>query len=494
MRSGKENGILFPNTPGTSGQVLVSNGNGVISWANPSVPSNMVTLDTTQTITGTKTFSAALTTIGASGQNTKITSPGNTLAFESTGTGNTSRFTLVNTGGAQGIMVEQVGPDDLVDFIYKTSSGQGNVRYERRSTHFYTAANTYEMQMGPSDDPDFVVGSDTTLVRSANLSANGNVIYHAGNIPGSSGQILYHGSAGIAAATNPVIENGYLKLTPGLPNVGGTGGVTLGARDLAGRIMPAFVGPAGLDCTVQAGFANNRIAMLVPVIGATSPTAIGQTVTTTGTATARSLASTNMFTSLPRVGYVGQSSVTGSIGGFRTNQQWWRGSVTNAGGFFYSCTFGLSNSAAQASGRAFVGLYSSTAGSSNVEATTLTNAIGMARSTSSNNWMIYGANGTANSTLIDLGSNFPAGTVSTDIYRLMLFCPPNGSTVGWRVQRLNANDSTTGQPYTASGTITNSAQMPVNTAFLAAYGWSSTGTLSGTAGIDLIGLYVETDN
>lgn len=353
MRSGKENGILFPNTFGSSGQVLTSNGSGVISWATPA--------------------------------------------------------SLPVPGG------------DVGDLQFNNNGVFGGSPY-----------------------------------------AN--------------------------------IENGYLKLMPNLPNVGGTGGVTMGAKDLAGRIMPAFVGPFGLDCTVQAGFANNRIAMLVPVIGATSPTAIGQTATATGTATARSLATTNMFTSLPRVGYVGTSGATGSIGGFRTNQQWWRGSVTNAGGFFYACTFALTNAAAQASGRAFVGLYSSTAGSSNVEPTTLTNAIGMARSTTTSNWVIYGANGTANSTLIDLGTNFPAGTVSTDIYRLMLFCPPNGTSVGWRVQRLNANDSTTGQPYTASGTITNSAQIPANTAFLAAYGWSSTGTLAGTAGIDLIGLYVETDN
>ena len=314
-------------------------------------------------------------------------------------------------------------------------------------------------------------------------------------VAGDAGDIQFNnGSGGLSFATNANIENGYLKLLTALPNSSGAGGVVMGAKDLAGRIMPAFVGPAGLDCTVQAGFANNRIAMLVPVIGATAPSAIGQTATATGTATARSLATTNMFTSLPRVGYVGNGNVTGSIGGFRTNQQWWRGSVANAGGFFFSCTFAISNAAAQASGRAFVGLYSSTAASSNTEPSNLTNCIGICRSTSSNNFMIHGANGTANSVMIDLGSNFPAGTVSTDVYRFMLFAPPNGTTVGWRVQRVNAIDSTTGQPYTASGVITDSSQMPASTAFLAAYGWSSTGALSGTAGIDLIGLYVETDN
>lgn len=496
MRSGKENGLLFPNTPGSSGQVLVSNGSGVISWANPSVPSNMVTTDTAQTISGAKTFTAATTTIGTSGGgNYKVTTPGSSLIFEATGGGATSRITLIQGFGKQGLQIEQIGSYDLADLVFTTSTGSSNIRYERGSDRFIDSANTAEFHFGNSEDPDLVVGDNSTIVRTSTLKVGSSQVYHQSNIPGNQGNLLFNSSGGIGNSTFPNIDsNGYLKLNTGLPNVGTTGGVTVGARDLAGRIMPAFVGPYGLDSTVQSGFFNNRIAMLIPIIGATAPTAIGQTATPTGTATARSLATTNMFTSLPRVGYVGSSNVTGSVSGFRTNQQWWRGSVANAGGFFYSCTFALTNAAAQASGRAFVGLYSSTAGSSNVEPSSMTNMIGMCRSTSSNNWMIHGANGSTNSIMYDLGSNFPAGTVSTDVYRLILFAPPNGNVVGWRVQRVNAIDASTGQPYTASGMITDTSQMPVNTAFLAAYGWSSTGTLSGTAGIDLVGLYVETDN
>ena len=316
-------------------------------------------------------------------------------------------------------------------------------------------------------------------------------------VGGDSGDIQFNNNGTLGGALYANIENGYLKLSSSLPTSSGSGGLAMGAKDMAGRVMPAWVGPMGLDSTAQANLGFNRIAQIVPVIGSNAPTLIGQTITATGTATARTLAATNYFTSLPRVGYVGTASLTGSISGFRTNQQWWRGgSVPNAGGFFYTCTFAITNAAAQASGRAFVGLYSSTAaiGTGGVEPTTLTNAIGVARSTASNNLMIYGANGTANSTLIDLGSNYPAGTVSTDFYRLVLFAPPGGTFIGWKITRLNAIDSATNQPYTTGGIVTNSAQMPATTAFLAAYGWSSTGSLNGTSGIDLIGLYVETDN
>jgi hypothetical protein len=313
-------------------------------------------------------------------------------------------------------------------------------------------------------------------------------------IAGDSGDLQFNNNGSLGGAQFVNAENGYLKLVTGLPNSAAAGGVVMGAKDMAGRVMPGWV---GLDSTAQANLGFNRAVQIVPVAGTTTPTLIGQTLTvnTNSTATARTPTATNYFTSLARTGYVGSANLSGSIAGFRTGLQWWRGgSITNAGGFFYTCTFGLTNASAQASGRAFVGLYASTSVSTNVEATTMVNAIGMCRSTTSNNWMIYGANGTANSTLVDLGSNYPAGTISSDFYRLVLFAPPGGSTVGWKVTRLNAIDSTTNQPFTTSGVITNSAQMPVSTVFLAAYGWSSTGTLTGTAGIDLIGLYVETDN
>ena len=348
-------------------------------------------------------------------------------------------------------------------------------------------------------------GKENGLVIPAASGAAGQVLTSSGSanvawatpmgVGGDGGDLQFNNNGTLGGAAFVNSEGGYLKLITGLPAVSASGGVVMGAKDQAGRVMPSWVGPLGLDSTAQANLGLNRIAQVVPIIGSASPTAIGQTVTATGTATARSLTTTNYFTSLPRVGYAGSGSVTGSIGGFRTNQQWWRGGgIANAGGFFYTCTFAITNAAAQASGRSFVGLYSSTAAASNVEATTLTNAIGVARSTTSNNWMFYGANGTANSTMIDLGSNFPAGTVSSDFYRLILFAPPGGTTVGWKFIRLNAIDAATGQPYTTSGTVTNSALMPTTTAFLAAYGWSSTGALSGTAGFDLIGLYVETDN
>ena len=52
--------ITIPNTDGTNGQVLKTNGSGVLAWSTPSVAdsSTFVDLTTAQTIAGTKTFSS----------------------------------------------------------------------------------------------------------------------------------------------------------------------------------------------------------------------------------------------------------------------------------------------------------------------------------------------------------------------------------------------------------------------------------------------------
>ena len=55
--------ITLPNTDGTSGQVLTTNGLGIVSWTTPSTisTSNFVNLTTDQTIAGNKAFSSELT-------------------------------------------------------------------------------------------------------------------------------------------------------------------------------------------------------------------------------------------------------------------------------------------------------------------------------------------------------------------------------------------------------------------------------------------------
>ncbi|MEY4963250.1 MAG: hypothetical protein RLZZ323_569 [Bacteroidota bacterium] len=90
--------ITLPNTDGTSGQVLSTNGSGVVSWITPSSvnTSNLVDLTTNQTVAGNKTFSG-ITTVSNTTASTTTTSGALVVAGGAGITGN------VNVGGNETI-------------------------------------------------------------------------------------------------------------------------------------------------------------------------------------------------------------------------------------------------------------------------------------------------------------------------------------------------------------------------------------------------------
>ena len=90
--------ITLPNTDGTSGQVLSTNGSGVVSWITPSSvnTSNLVDLTTNQTVAGNKTLSG-ITTVSNTTASTTTTSGAFVVAGGAGIAGN------VNVGGNETI-------------------------------------------------------------------------------------------------------------------------------------------------------------------------------------------------------------------------------------------------------------------------------------------------------------------------------------------------------------------------------------------------------
>lgn len=484
MRAGKENGLLLPSTNGTAGQFLISQANGNVVWSTL----NAVTVDTTQTVTGAKTFSAATTNFGAAAAPAKLATAGTQLVFEQTGSAmGGTRLSILNETGQNGAMFEQLGTNDLVDFIFKTPSGQGNVRYERRAASFLDTQNlTYEFQIGTPTTPALVAGDVVTRV-AGTLKVGTNTVYHQGNIPGKAGDVVYNGGTGLSNAQYAQIENGYLRLLTGLPTVSAAGGVAIGAKDLGGRIMPAFVGPTGLDVTVQPHIGRNKVTMMMPIVNSTTPSLWGLAAQTVlGTATARTPATGSVLSGTRRVSYL-SSATAGTLAGYRNpTLQWWRGNLAGAGGFHFTHSFGISDSATISTKRMFVGLIGSTNAPTNVEPTSLTNLIGICKLSTSSNLFIINNDGSGTATATDLGSNFP-GTGTTLMYTLTLFTAPNSSTIGWRVDRQDIAGI-------APVIGTFSTDIPATTTFLTSSAWVSNNSLAVSAGLDLINFYVETDN
>lgn len=276
------------------------------------------------------------------------------------------------------------------------------------------------------------------------------------------------------------------------PSAPSSGTMNLYAKSIGGRMMPKWQGPSGLDTPIQPFMGTNKIGLWNPAGNATTvPGVFGFTAfTASGTATARNVATTNLFTRTRRIGYVYSTAGTNVVGGARVAvAQYTVGNGSGLGGFFLNSTFGQSDTVTTA--RMFVGMSSTTAAPTTVEPSTLTNSIGVGCGAADTNLKIF-YGGSAAQTPIDLGTNFPCNTSSgsQDLYELTLFAPTNvNNVVNYRVRRL-------GTSYEASGTLTAATpgtQLPSSSTLLAWRGWRATSGTSGSPGIDLVNIYIETD-
>lgn len=272
---------------------------------------------------------------------------------------------------------------------------------------------------------------------------------------------------------------------------------SLSSESLAGRALLKFKNIAD-----SSGVANGLMQHALwrsrfyfcQAMGASS-TAVDTTgyaapANTGATVTGRALAATKYFTRQRRVGYVSAASA-GSIVSSRVSSVALvsLGNGSGLGGFFSVLRFGCSDAASVSGARMFAGATTSGGNPTNVEPSTLTNCIGVGHGAADTNLkLFYG--GSSAQTPIDLGANFPANTLSTDAYELILYSPNyESSTVYWRVTRLNTGDVAYGS---VVGTTT--AILPAATAFMIPWlVWRSNNATALAVGIDFMFSYFDTD-
>lgn len=315
---------------------------------------------------------------------------------------------------------------------------------------------------------------------------------------GNDKEVQYNSAGATAGAANVEIDNGDLCLVanaaPVTPPVGSTKlfGKVFGNT----RVMPAVVGPSGMDYALMPSMWRQKIGIWSPPGNATTvPGVIGHTAwTAVGTATARNVATTNLLTRMRRLGYV-SAATAGSLTSIRTAAaQYTTGNGSGLGGFFASFRFAITDAAAVSGARQFVGMSSNTAAPTNVEPNTLTNCIGVAQlSTDATQlYLVYG--GSAAQAAIPLGTNFPpmAGTgIANGIaYDLTIWCPPNSNgVINWTLERIGTSFST-------GGTITPATpgtQTPASTTLMNPVVWRCNNATAAAVAFDLINFYIETD-
>lgn len=268
------------------------------------------------------------------------------------------------------------------------------------------------------------------------------------------------------------------------------------ARMMAGREMPGFMDSAGDKALMQPHFGRNSTVVWKPLPGTLTlqgGQGIAAPVIITGTvATARSIAATSMVTRAARFGAVSATTV-GGVGGitWSTAQFHTIGSATTQlGGFQCFWRFAVSDAAAVTGARMFVGMGNvASAGPGTLDPAALLNHIGVGKIAGSNNLhIIYG--GSTAQTPIDLGVNFPANTLSADLYELQLRAPHNKNEVFYRVERLNTGDVAIGTLTAATAGV----QLPLNTTFLNPRAWRGNNATALAVGLDLVQMYIESDN
>ncbi len=356
---------------------------------------------------------------------------------------------------------------------------------------------------GQSDILADAANDTLTLAAGANITITTNAtsdtitVAAAGDVVGPAAATA-NALARFDGATGKLVKNSTLLLNDDgslrLPEVASpaapaANNLNLCALDVAGREMLAVRAPFGVIAVAQPLLARNRVGLWAPPGNSTTlpgsfafaaPTALG-------TATARNIATTSLATRLKRLGYVSSSTAGNFAGHYATVAQHTIGDGSGIGGYLYVLRFVVSDAATVSGARMFAGLRNSTSAPTNVEPNTLTNAIGVAQlSTSSNLHIVYG--GSAAQAAIDLGSNFPANTLSADAYELALYAPPNSQVVNYRVERLNTGQIVNGTLSGAVGTV-----IPAATTLLAHAVWRCNNATALAAAIDIASVYIETD-
>jgi hypothetical protein len=275
--------------------------------------------------------------------------------------------------------------------------------------------------------------------------------------------------------------------TPSTPSAG-TGKVY--ATDLvAGRALPAWLGPEGGARTPLQPFLGRCKVGIYQAIGEATGTQLYGVSSSSngGVSGGRTITNTNLFTAVRRSVFPSSGSAAGISCGARFNSTtscWMRGTVAGTGGFTNVWRFGVSDAAAVSDARLFCGLVGTTAALGNVNPSTQLNIIGVGADSGESTLSMMSNDASGTATKVALGANFPANTLSTDLYELALFSAPCGSTVYYRVERLNTGD-------VATGSLTT--DLPAAGQLLSLQLWRNNGTTALAVAVDLVSMYIETD-
>jgi hypothetical protein len=330
-------------------------------------------------------------------------------------------------------------------------------------------------------------GTPSAAPKPTNLSA-GDVCIALIYIPANATSI---GAANIysRAVVSPKIA-GENILLPAIANPAAppADSLIIYARKTAGRVVPKFISPSGVDNAVQPNLWGNNIALYTSASGTTAGLSSGMVWNSGGTVS-HPTPTAGITNQIPRTRWANVVTTTNQQLGIRasaaSDNKFWRGNAAGLGGFFMFARFGIGLIPA-ATVRLFVGLSSLTSAITAADAVT-GDAVGFWHDTTDSLTtisLLTRDNTTSTKTAIASVPTLAAG----QMFDAYLYSPPNGGSIFYRLD--NVNTDTTIVDTSIATTL------PRSTIFLGPQALMSNGTANitvTTVAFELARLYVEAD-
>lgn len=340
-----------------------------------------------------------------------------------------------------------------------------------------------------------VFGNTTPLWAPLAVGTNGQVLHSNGTDPSWQALVITDLPANVAILTgtnqtwtaentlaSAQIETGLgLDWHTPIPAVPAAGYGKLFADGGLGGAALSWLPASGIAKRVQSavGWANSG---WWGVGSGTSASSVINAFNCTVSGTASAFATSAPGTSGGAGGYKfaranGSASANAVAEFFQNSTFLWRGNAAGRGGF-YVCIRSAQVNSSNVNGFSFLGLASAAVSLSTNQASALTQCLGIGRVAGASNWAFYSAS--SSNTSATLGVNYDDTPIQFEIY-----CPPNGSTVSYRVMALDGSSA----PVTGS----TSSTLPTNTTMLGIHAHTVS---DGTAGAQtyIYRAYFESDN
>lgn len=271
------------------------------------------------------------------------------------------------------------------------------------------------------------------------------------------------------------------------PAAANSGSMSIYARNISGRYMPKWIGPAGVDYFVQPAVWGNNAVWVKPGTGTAVGTALEgvgvSAIAPTGTVTQPNLATTTLGSSIRRTVFT--TTAAGSCGWFAPDVAYHRGDAAGRGGFFFFARVRQETAATVAQVRMFVGLTTLATNMCAAEpSAAVGDYIGFGCDAADTNYRIIYRN---NTTTVEIDAGIAKVALAT--FDIWFYCPPgNAQPIYYRIDNVNTGATLIADSHT--GIATAAAPRVAQFMRMTASG-GSTGTAS--QGIAINTIYCESD-